>query len=302
MMNFLILKNILKRITCSCNKKDYENICFTDIPKIKNIIEILNELDKYFIAYIENSFLIVCKKEEYHNNFKDINKLIITPIDDEIENYETEFSVESTVYTIKKKERQSYLFDESEKSSYENSEINCFEGNIESSITPAILLYYLKMKNLNMSTMAVFYLKNKSSRRIENELMMYFKGRNKNISDIKTIVNLNTFFNKNKSFDSSNESVKIELNNNYENYILSENSEYINSIKVITNKKNDCVNMFLNISNFSCIIDLRLFSFYQNPVLNNVYFWSKEPLLVSTKDIDVYYSVLTNFIKNERNE
>ena len=60
--------------------------------------------------------------------------------------------------------------------------------------------------------------------------------------------------------------------------------------------------MFLNISNFSCIIDLRLFSFYQNPVLNNVYFWSKEPLLVSTKDIDVYYSVLTNFIKNERNE
>ena len=259
-------------------------------------------MDKYFIAYIENSFLIVCKKEEYHNNFKDINKLIITPIDDEIENYETEFSVESTVYTIKKKERQSYLFDESEKSSYENSEINCFEGNIESSITPAILLYYLKMKNLNMSTMAVFYLKNKSSRRIENELMMYFKGRNKNISDIKTIVNLNTFFNKNKSFDSSNESVKIELNNNYENYILSENSEYINSIKVITNKKNDCVNMFLNISNFSCIIDLRLFSFYQNPVLNNVYFWSKEPLLVSTKDIDVYYSVLTNFIKNERNE
>lgn len=182
--------NILQNLNKRCIKDDFYDLDFDSVSKFKEFKDMI-DLSLYDLTYIQNRMIIV----KYKNTpIENISQIIISPFDTDYKDNIKE--CENIVYNYKPLRRNSYLtkpIKEEDRKKFvdEINQSDCIKGSMNPALLNAIVVYMLKQKYFNFSTMIVFPLKFNSGNWQDDDLLEYLQKYLTPNNDIDSIVLLN---------------------------------------------------------------------------------------------------------------
>lgn len=305
--------NILQKITKQCNKNDYYNKYFEDIPKFKELLEMI-DLDSYDFNYIQNRFISIKSKTV---ELKDINQIILCSFDTAHNVFINEDEkCENIVYEYQVKKRNSYLTkpinEEERKNFTENiNEKDCIKGKMDSSILNSILIYMLNHYLIGKNSLILFTLKNHDNKWQSIDVLEYLqKYIDKDYNRIKSIIDLD-FCSQPKGMPKKDYTGKIEValnryptikdfvekNTKLEKFKNEYNYDYtINrDLKLIYDRDFSPYKEITNYFNIPILIKSKLFIFTDKEPTNKFStFFLEKPFLTEWSSVEKFINILIN--------